>query len=371
MNKYKELYSVELFLIISYFLVKIISPHYYYIDFVFYLIWFVIFYFKFGYPRNKNYLNRISIRYMIILLLTYLLIIYFLGCFTGFFKSVYNHSLLGIIVNVVPSVLLILSKEMIRYSIATHSKLNVKPLIGLTIVFIVMSVFNSYMNTPIQNVYQLFNFVCVTLIPTIASEMMCSYVVYHVSVYPSLIYQLSLGIVPLLVPIYPDLGNYLNAILQLLFPYFIYTVIKKIVTYKEKSQIITRNYMVKTLGVIGTLLLAILIVLISGIFNYKMIAIGSNSMNPVYYRGDAVIYKKVQSDQIKKNDILVFESNKTVVTHRVIDIIEEDGILFFKTKGDYNQQADPALVSQKEVLGKVCYIVKYMGYPTIWFNEVF
>ena len=94
-------------------------------------------------------------------------------------------------------------------------------------------------------------------------------------------------------------------------------------------------------------------------------------MNPVYERGDAVIYEKKNAQQIKKGDILVFKRNQMVVTHRVQEVIQKNHQLFFQTKGDHNEKTDSVLVSQEDVLGTVQYIVKYIGYPTIWFNETF
>ena len=107
------------------------------------------------------------------------------------------------------------------------------------------------------------------------------------------------------------------------------------------------------------------------IFTYKMIAIGSDSMNPVYYRGDAVIYKEVQINKIKEKDILVFKYNGTIITHRVKNIIQKDNKIFFQTKGDNNKTVDSVLIESDDVLGTVQYIVKYIGYPTIWMQETF
>ena len=111
------------------------------------------------------------------------------------------------------------------------------------------------------------------------------------------------------------------------------------------------------------------IILISGIFSHKMIAIGSDSMNPVYYKGDAIIYKKIELDKIKEKDILVYNHNGTIITHRVKKIITEGNNIYFQTKGDNNDNIDEILIGSKDVYGVVKYIVKYLGYPTILLND--
>ena len=142
---------------------------------------------------------------------------------------------------------------------------------------------------------------------------------------------------------------------------------KKMFSYEEKEMAPLNRLLIKVLSMILTMFLIFIVALISGIFKYKMIAIGSDSMNPIYYRGDAIIYEK--DTDIKKGDILVFEYNNSIITHRVINIIEEDGTKYFQTKGDNNDNPDLNLTSAEDVLGKVRFIVKYIGFPTIWFSE--
>ena len=101
-----------------------------------------------------------------------------------------------------------------------------------------------------------------------------------------------------------------------------------------------------------------------------MIAIGSDSMNPIYYRGDAVIYKEKKIEEIKEEDILVFNYNGAIITHRVVNIITKDGKIYFQTKGDNNNDVDLNLVDSTKVYGVVNYIVKYIGYPTIWIQDL-
>ena len=94
-------------------------------------------------------------------------------------------------------------------------------------------------------------------------------------------------------------------------------------------------------------------------------------MNPIYYRGDAVIYEKVNVGEIKEGDILVFTKNSSIITHRVIKVIDDNDNLKFQTKGDNNENVDFDYTDENQVLGIVKYIVKYVGLPTIWFNETF
>lgn len=358
-----------LYLIVKYLVLQYNALLYTYFDLFFYFLCFLAIIKIYGIPRNKNYLTRISTRYIIILLLFYVLIIYLLGCFVGFLNNVYRHDLLGIIDNIWPLVSVILFREFIRFSIANQSRINKQPYIILTIAYIIIDIFNVYIISDLNSFYIIFNFVCLNVLPSIARHLILSYMTYNVSINISLIYSLVLEIGPMIVPIVPNLGNYLNAILYILVPFVTYLIIKKIVLYKEKAALKTRGYLIKLTSIPIIIFLLVIISLVSGIFNYKMIAIATDSMNPIYYRGDAIIYEK--NTDIHEGDILVFEYNSRVITHRVIDIIEDGNQLLYQTKGDNNNAADLNLVSEEDVLGKVKYIVKYIGYPTVLLSEIF
>ena len=375
-KKYKELCIIELIIALIYLTGKLLVIKFYanfsiYFDLVFYIIVLLFFCVKYGIYRNKNYFNRISIRYLIILLLSYLLITYLLGCFTGFTKSIFDYSLIGILKNSIPIIIITLAMEFIRYIVANNSKVSKKPLIILTIAYILMTSLSSSMGYNLTNTYHIFNFICLTLLPTIAKQVLLSYITYHISCWPSLIYNIAFSLAPFVFPIFPDLGDYVNAILGILFPFIVYLVMKKIILYHEKTPAKVRGYLLKILSIPLLIFLITIILLIAGVFNYKLIAIGSDSMNPVYYRGDAVIYEKKAIKDIKKGDILVFENNHRVVTHRVTRIVYKGNQIYFQTKGDNNEKIDLDLVNQTNVLGTVKYIVKYIGSPTIWLNEKF
>ena len=372
MKRYKELYITEILICIIYVLLKFVIVNRYlflnsYFDAIYFFIIFIYFYFKYGIARDKNYYTKISVRYIIIFLLSYVLIIYGAGLFFGFVNSIYDNSLKGILINTLPVIVSIIFRELVRFIVCYNSKKNIKPIIFLTIIYICFDLFNGVFTSSISSFYNLFQFMCLTVLPSVAKHMLLSYISYKINFIPALVYSLPMEVVPFILPFYPDLGNYLTAVIAILLPFLIYIFLKKMFSYEEKEMAPLNRLLIKVLSMILTMFLIFIVALISGIFKYKMIAIGSDSMNPIYYRGDAIIYEK--NTDIKKGDILVFEYNNSIITHRVINIIEEDGTKYFQTKGDNNDNPDLNLTPAEDVLGKVRFIVKYIGFPTIWFSE--
>ncbi|MBQ9011678.1 MAG: signal peptidase I, partial [Bacilli bacterium] len=87
---------------------------------------------------------------------------------------------------------------------------------------------------------------------------------------------------------------------------------------------------------------------------YPMIVL-TDSMNPVIKSGDLIIGKVVSASDIKKNDIISFfdpdGDGNSVVTHRVVEILNDGGNLQFRTKGDVNNTFDTLLVDSSDVVG--------------------
>lgn len=99
----------------------------------------------------------------------------------------------------------------------------------------------------------------------------------------------------------------------------------------------------------------------------SMFTIISPSMDPTIKVYDSVIDVRVDDIKtIKKNDIITFESTASLsegktITHRVIDIIDDNGIIKLKTQGDNNPTADTAFVTQENIIGKVIFRLPQIG----------
>ena len=71
-------------------------------------------------------------------------------------------------------------------------------------------------------------------------------------------------------------------------------------------------------------------------------------------------------DSIEEGDIITFEStsnlySKRMITHRVIDIIDKNGEVFYKTKGDNNMSPDSTLVPYDNIVGNFLFKIPALG----------
>ena len=120
-----------------------------------------------------------------------------------------------------------------------------------------------------------------------------------------------------------------------------------------------------------TIFLIILVALVSGIFNYWLIAVGSDSMAGTFDRGDAVMIEKMSADKLKENDIIAFRKDGLIVTHRIVKIHKNGDRYEFVTKGDANEDVDNFTTSSENVIGRINFRTKYIGFPTLWMNAIF
>ena len=128
----------------------------------------------------------------------------------------------------------------------------------------------------------------------------------------------------------------------------------------------------KVLTIIGTILCIILLPIL--IINLTLIAksyinedeipslggvfpmiVLTDSMYPEIAAGDLIICNTLEPEEVQVNDVISFfdpmGSGTSVVTHRVLEIVEENGQLSYRTKGDNNNTEDQVLIPQDKLVG--------------------
>ena len=323
----------------------------------------------FGKQRDKSYYTGYTNRTIITVLMVVGIIIYALGILLGFTRGyAYNiqsfKSILSIIV-------LVILTEYFRLIVIKNNYNNYKSTIIFTILLALLEIFANTNIGGLNTSYKIFVYISVMVIPIFAEQFLCSYLTYKVGMKPSLIFRLVIKIYPYLLPLVPNLGNYLLAFVKILTPFIIFYVINRAMVEEEKSKRIITTDTLRVFSIPVIVVLVILVILVSGIFKARLIAIATNSMSPTYKKGDAVIIEYMKPDKLQKGDILVFRHDSIIVTHRIVDIKKKNDTYYFTTKGDNNEDVDGYTSTSDQVIGKVDYVIKYIGFPTILVNELF
>lgn len=97
--------------------------------------------------------------------------------------------------------------------------------------------------------------------------------------------------------------------------------------------------------------------------NYPIAIVQGNSMYPTLHNGDVEIFGKAPQGIIANGTIIVFVQSDTgvsaldslirpVVIHRIVGtVVQANGEVYYRTKGDNNAYVDPQLVEASHVLG--------------------
>jgi len=184
-----------------------------------------------------------------------------------------------------------------------------------------------------------------------------------------LIFQLYVYILPII----PNVGDYILAIIRIMLPLVIYSRIKKFFD-KEKDEDLIREYNKKQILplVTASIMIIVMVYFTSGYFKYTTIAIASSSMESEISKGDVVIVEKIDGkyEKLKKGQVIAYEYNGTTIVHRLIEIIKAEDEYYFYTKGDANKDVDKYVLYQENIKGIVKTKIPYIGLPTVWLSEI-
>lgn len=100
---------------------------------------------------------------------------------------------------------------------------------------------------------------------------------------------------------------------------------------------------------------------IPSFFGWKPFIVLSGSMEKVIYPGDLAIVKEIDTKELKEQDVIAFKENNVVITHRIIDIVEEHGEEKYITKGDNNTMQDNGFVKPEQVEGILKFRIARLG----------
>lgn len=96
-------------------------------------------------------------------------------------------------------------------------------------------------------------------------------------------------------------------------------------------------------------------------FGWKPFIVLSGSMETQISAGDIVVVKEIDTNELKKGDIIAFKDGNIVITHRIDEVTEIDGKTQYITKGDNNNTQDIGYVSPEQIEGVFKFKVSRLG----------
>ena len=126
-----------------------------------------------------------------------------------------------------------------------------------------------------------------------------------------------------------------------------------------------RAALVAALVISAAALSLIALVVVSSHGGYRAVSMDTGSMAPMIKPGDLAVIKKTAVDDIRPGDVITFQApieNRPIVTHRVVSVTHNGGVITIQTKGDANQSPDPWTVQYAGTTGwKVVHVLHGFG----------
>lgn len=369
---------VSILIIISLFLTIFIIPNYFtdFAKMANMIIWFIIFFLSMKIPNEHTRFKAKSekIKTIFMILIIYYVAYFALGLVVGYKNSPYSSKFFTILKNIFFYVGLALLQEYVRARLVNSTK-NYTIIILVTCMFIILNIDFEHIGTNFINFEAGFEYTLSVIFPTIVKNGLLTYLAIVGGYQLAYSYKIPVTLLTILLPFFPNLDWFMLTGLEMVNAYVVYTFLN----YEHKARIkrYTREELKKAspLKSLPTVIIIIICVLfVAGFFTYTPVALISNSMYPYIKRGDIVIVKKLNNEEIeslKIGTIIEYQLGDNVVIHRITQIGKDiDGNIIFTTKGDNNDSEDSAKVTKEQVLGEIKLRVKYLGYPSVWFSEM-
>lgn len=291
-------------------------------------------------------------------------------CF-GFGKSPYDHSLMGIFRNIFTIGLMVIGRELVRtYLVKVFY--NKKSFIWLVVIVLFMTATQiSFSRVLGINNLETFTVFCAEyLLPRLSENILATYLVMYGGIRSSLVYLAFVNGFEWLSPILPDIEWLIKSIITMGVP--IIGTIFVMNQYMVVTRQIKKKHEKENLWtLIPSAAFSVIIVWFAvGVFPIYPSVIATGSMEPMIKPGDVILVNKItdasQVKELKNGDVIQFQRDDILITHRIIDVLEVEGQTVYETKGDNNSGKDQRLVEQQEVKGTLAGIIPKIGWPTLW-----
>ena len=299
----------------------------------------------------------------------YLILYYLTGLFFGFYKNIYIFSVGNFFSFILPITVIIVASEAIRYVIrAQGNKIaDVTSYISMVIAEALV-----YGNIPYIDTFNRFmDFVGLTLFPAVIANLFYHYISKRYGMYPNIAYRLITTLYLYIIPYVPAMSDSLYSMYKLAIPIAAYVFIDALYERKVRRALEKKSPLDTPITILAASLIIAFVMLISNQFRFGALVIATPSMTGELNVGDAAIFERYDEQIIVEGQVIVFDQNDSKIVHRVVDIEKINGETRYYTKGDANDDVDPWVVLDRDIVGLVHMKVPFVGYPTIWLRSLF
>ena len=323
---------------------------------------------------EKQKIKKEIISYIIIAALSYIVAYILSGIFISFGKNPFATTVKGYLINMWITMSVIIAREYIRYKLINNVYDNDKVLVAIliSVVYVIMDLqLNRFFTSEKISMLMIIKLIAQVLLPSMAKNVLFSYLEMYSNWGPAVLYEFIINTYTWTMPILPNSPWIITVVIESMIPLIVflytrYTILRNEL-FKSREKLINsdpRNIIALVVVVVLATWFAV------GIFPIVPIAIATGSMSPNINTGDVAIIRKCNPNDVIVGDVIQYQMEGYTVVHRIVEKTQSNGEVTFITKGDNNDSPDFDPVSQEQLIGKVIYKIKHIGYPAIWLHLI-
>ena len=319
--------------------------------------------------RSALSINKRSVlMLMAVIAVLYVVIKEITGLYFQFYKNPYYVNSERLINTIIPTALIIISVEVIRYVMLAQKMKLVSVITYLSCVLSEVLICSN-----IAGIYSFNRFMDVVglaLFPAISANVFYHYVSKNYGMFPNIVFRLITTLYVYFIPVTSGISDALDSCVKIILPIALLAFVSAMFEKKQKKAIEKG----KKLGFVGILLSVVVftsvVMLISCQFRFGALVIATESMTGEINKGDMIIYEQYEDQKIKEGQVIVFMMSDVKVVHRVYRIDNIDGEMRYYTKGDANESPDIGYRLESDIVGLTDFKIAYLGYPTLLLREM-
>lgn len=164
--------------------------------------------------NNKN--KKKVVLFMTVLAIIYVMILYIIGIFSGFYRNSTSISLKVLIQRIIPITAIIIISEVIRYIFVTKN--NKKSTIIITISLIFVDILTHIKIYNVFNLEEILALIGYVGLASVSTNLLSNYIVKRYGYIPNILYRVITTIYIYVFPVLPDIYLFFQTAIRIMYP---------------------------------------------------------------------------------------------------------------------------------------------------------
>ena len=290
------------------------------------------------------------------------------GLALEFYENPYFVTTQSLLTTIIPSAIIIVLTEMIRYVLLAQNDKLVNFISYLSCVIVEVLTFSNIVGITTFNRFM--DLVGLTLLPAITANLYYHYVSKRYGMMPNIVFRLITTLYIHFVPMITSVSDSLTSCIKIILPIAMLAFTAALFE-KKKRNAVRKG---RKLGAIGTVLTAAIVIAVAMViscqFRFGALVIATESMTGEINKGDMILYERYDDQHLKEGQVIVFKQEESRIVHRIVLIENIGGEVRYYTKGDANEDLDEGYRVESDIVGVSDFKISFIGYPTLWLREI-